>query len=82
MYVLYPSLSAPVLPVFLYPGMSLGFSSAFITSRMLSSLSLITATFSSGNSSTIGASVELTPPVNSLLSTTGGFSVPLEFSTF
>ena len=79
---MFPSLSTSVLPVFLYPFISLGSSSNFITSRMLSSVSFITATFNYGNSSTTGASVELTPPENSLFSTTGGNSSPFEVSTF
>lgn len=43
---------------------------------------MITATFNSGNSSTTGASLGLTPPTKSFLSTTGGNSSPFEVSVF
>ena len=69
--------------MFLYPFISLGSSLSLITSRMLFSLSLITATFNSVKFSTTGVSIKFAPPVNSgKLSTTGGFSVPLDVSVF
>ena len=49
---------------------------------MLPLLSFIIATFNSGNSSTTGASLGLTPPTKSLFSTTGGNSSPFEVSVF